>query len=67
MDAVHNLGGTVTVVLIAHRLSTVRECDYIYILDHGQLIGEGTFEELNSTDSRFRALAGQSTPNTQGD
>lgn len=59
MDAVHNLGGTATVVLIAHRLSTVRECDYIYILDHGQLIGEGTFEELDASDSRFRALAGQ--------
>ncbi|MDH3380943.1 MAG: ABC transporter ATP-binding protein/permease [Gammaproteobacteria bacterium] len=64
MDAVHNLGGTTTVLLIAHRLSTVRECDYIYILENGQLIGEGTFEDLNSTHSRFRALAGQGTPNT---
>ena len=65
MDAVYNLGETATVVIIAHRLSTVRECDYIYILDHGQLIGEGSFEELNATDSRFRALAGQGAPEKQ--
>lgn len=67
MDAVYNLGETATVLIIAHRLSTVRECDYIYILDHGRLIGEGTFEKLNATDSRFRALAGQGTPNGQRD
>ena len=59
MDAVHNLDSSTTVILIAHRLTTVRDCDYIYLLDHGQVIGEGTYDELSATHSRFRALAGE--------
>lgn len=58
MDAVHNLEGEVTIILIAHRLSTVRECDRIFLLDHGRLIGEGTYNELKVSSSRFRAMAG---------
>ena len=60
MEAVHNLDKSTTVILIAHRLTTVRDCDYIYVLDHGQVIGEGTYKELSATHSRFRELAGES-------
>ena len=59
MDAVHNLDSSTTVLLIAHRLTTVRDCDYIYLLDEGQVIGEGSYEELSATHSRFRELAGE--------
>ena len=59
MDAVHNLGGSMTVILIAHRLTTVRDCDYIYHLDQGQVIGEGAYDDLIRSDSRFRDLAGE--------
>ena len=58
MEAVRNLGGKTTVILIAHRLTTVRDCDHIFILDRGRLVGEGTFEELSRTHPQFRALAG---------
>lgn len=59
MDAVHNLDRSTTVLLIAHRLTTVRDCDHIYLLDHGKVIGEGSYDELSTTHSRFRALAGE--------
>ena len=58
MDAVHNLSGEITIILIAHRLSTVRECDRIFMLEHGQLVGEGTYDELKASNERFRAMAG---------
>lgn len=58
MDAVHNLKRSMTVILIAHRLTTVRDCDYIYLLEHGELVGEGTYEDLSANHPRFRALAG---------
>jgi ABC-type multidrug transport system fused ATPase/permease subunit len=58
MDAVHNLGGEITIVMIAHRLSTVRECDRIYLLEHGKLVGQGSYDELTATNARFRAMAG---------
>ena len=57
MDAVNNLDHEITIILIAHRLSTVRQCDQIYLLEQGQLIGQGTFSELSQANERFRAMA----------
>lgn len=45
-DAIHALKGEITVVLIAHRLSTVREADLVVYLDQGQLIASGTFNQV---------------------
>jgi len=57
MEAVHNLGKNITVILIAHRLSTVKKCDIIFLLEKGELKGQGTFEELIQTNDIFRATA----------
>lgn len=57
MQAVHNLGKAKTVILIAHRLTTVEKCDCIYVLEHGQLIGQGTYEELLDKSQEFRRMA----------
>lgn len=57
MDAVHALGHEITIILIAHRLSTVRECDRIYLLDKGRLAGQGTYEELLVANAHFRVMA----------
>jgi ABC-type multidrug transport system fused ATPase/permease subunit len=56
MDAVHNLSHEVTIIIIAHRLSTVRECDCIYILEKGGLVGEGTYDELVRDNPQFRRM-----------
>ncbi len=60
MDAVHNLGNEITVILIAHRLSTVKACDIIFLLDKGELKAQGTFDELTKTNERFRQMATKS-------
>jgi ATP-binding cassette, subfamily B, bacterial PglK len=57
MDAVHNLGNKITIVLIAHRLSTVRQCDQIFMLDKGQVQAQGTYAELVERSDIFRAMA----------
>lgn len=57
MEAVHNLGHRKTIILIAHRLSTVRECDRIFLLEKGRLVGQGSYELLVETNGRFRAMA----------
>tara|TARA_A100001015_G_C15006666_1_gene721023 strand:+ start:217 stop:1980 length:1764 start_codon:yes stop_codon:yes gene_type:complete len=46
MEAVNNLSKNVTIILIAHRLNTVKNCDIIYKLDKGRLIGKKTFDEI---------------------
>ncbi len=57
MDAVHNLGGEKTVVLVAHRLSTVRECDCIHLIEGGRVVASGPYETLIDESAEFRALA----------
>jgi ABC-type multidrug transport system fused ATPase/permease subunit len=57
MDAVHNLGHRKTIIIIAHRISTVKECDSIFLLEDGEQKGQGTFDELTEANERFRAMA----------
>ena len=57
MEAVKNLGHDITVILIAHRLSTVRDCDQIYLLERGELKASGTYDELNGSNQQFAAMA----------
>jgi ABC-type multidrug transport system fused ATPase/permease subunit len=58
MEAVHHLSRRKTIILIAHRLSTVRDCDCIHMLENGELTGSGTYDELVEQHERFRAMAG---------
>ena len=46
MDAVNNIGKDITIIIIAHRLNTVKKCDIICKLEKGKVIGQGTFEKL---------------------
>jgi len=57
MEAVNNLGHDITIVLIAHRLSTLRQCDQIYLLERGEVKASGTYEELTANNQQFAAMA----------
>ena len=57
MDAVHNLGGEITIILVAHRLSTVRECDQIFLLEDGKVAEMGSYDELEASSDLFRAIS----------
>jgi len=50
MDSVNNLRKDMTIILIAHRLNTLRNCDLIFKLDKGQIISRGSFDELIKID-----------------
>lgn len=57
-DALRALRGDKTVLLIAHRLSTVRACDRIAVIADGRLSDCGTYDELLARNHMFRRLAG---------
>jgi ABC-type bacteriocin/lantibiotic exporter with double-glycine peptidase domain len=57
MDAVNNLSENITIILIAHRLNTVKNCDIVFKLDKGQLQRQGTFEELLNLNEQFEDSA----------
>ena len=48
MQAVQALQGDKTVIIVAHRLSTVEYCDRLYRLENAQIVDEGTFSEVTS-------------------
>ncbi len=52
-DALHNLKGKVTVVMIAHRLSSVRKVDTVVYLENGRVKAAGTFEEVRAKVPNF--------------
>jgi ABC-type multidrug transport system fused ATPase/permease subunit len=55
--SIDTLKGEVTVVIIAHRLSTVKNADRIYVLDEGRVIEQGTYHELRSRENgEFREM-----------
>jgi ATP-binding cassette, subfamily B, bacterial PglK len=56
MATLLKLRGRYTIILIAHRLSTVRACDFIFELDNGKIIGRGTYSELLKESESFRRL-----------
>ena len=57
MDAIHNLSHKKTIILIAHRLATVKECDVIYLMDEGSVIDSGTYDELMLCNTQFQKMA----------
>ena len=52
-----SLDGEVTMVVVAHRLSTLEDCDVIVEMRDGRIVGSGTFEGLMSTSHTFREMA----------
>lgn len=57
MDAIGNLPWNMTMILVAHRLSTVRDCDTIYLLRQGRIAASGNYEELLARNATFRDMA----------
>ncbi len=57
MNTISSWGRTKTLVIIAHRLSSLKSCDRIFLLADGRLTAQGTYEELLSTNSTFQCFA----------
>ncbi|AXY42940.1 ABC transporter ATP-binding protein [Halomonas sp. JS92-SW72] len=57
MEDIQRLAGNLTIVLIAHRLTTVKGCDMIYILESGQVADSGTYDDLMARNTTFKMMA----------
>lgn len=57
MKTVGELRDTMTVIMIAHRLSTVQRCDTIFVLEHGEVVEQGSYDMLVETSPSFRRMA----------
>ena len=57
MKSIHGLSHKKTIIIIAHRLTTLKECDVIYLLDKGQVVASGNYQELVDNNKKFRKMA----------
>ncbi|GAH02087.1 unnamed protein product, partial [marine sediment metagenome] len=55
--AIQNIARTKTLIIIAHRLTTVQDCDIIYVLEAGRIVARGKYEELMDKNEKFRKMA----------
>lgn len=56
MDAIHELSGKKTIILIAHRLKTIEKCDVIYFIEQGEMIDQGTYQDLILRNLKFKEM-----------
>ncbi len=56
MQAIHHLKHKKTIILIAHRLSTLRKCDQIYVIDKGHIGEQGSYHDLMETSDYFKEI-----------
>jgi ATP-binding cassette, subfamily B, bacterial PglK len=60
MEALAALGSDLTIIMIAHRLSTVQNCDVIIELQGGKVVARGSYDQLLETSPSFRRMASNS-------
>ncbi len=58
-DVLRNMAGNRTVLVVAHRLSTIMDADLIHVLEHGRLVASGTHSELVVKSQIYRNLASE--------
>jgi len=56
-NAIENIASTKTLIIIAHRLTTIQGCDVIYVLEGGKIIDQGKYDELIKSNTTFKKLA----------
>jgi ATP-binding cassette, subfamily B, bacterial PglK len=57
MDSIHNLSHKKTIIMIAHRMTTVKECDVIHMMKDGKIFDSGTYDELFQKNKDFQLMA----------
>ena len=57
MEAVNSFAGKKTIILIAHRLSTVKSCNLIYFIENGKIADQGTYQHLLESNTSFKKMS----------
>jgi ATP-binding cassette subfamily B protein len=57
MESIETLNRDLTILLIAHRLTTVRRCDIVVEMDRGKVVAQGSYEQLLQCSPSFRRMA----------
>lgn len=56
MESLKNVGNNITKIIVAHRLSTVKDCNNIFVLNKGNIVAQGKYEDLENNDINFQKI-----------
>jgi HlyD family secretion protein len=56
MNCIFNFSRSKTVIIVAHRISTIRKCDIIYLFENGKIIDQGNFDDLTKGNKNFSQM-----------
>ncbi|MDP3035738.1 MAG: ATP-binding cassette domain-containing protein, partial [Methanobacteriaceae archaeon] len=56
LNSIEKLHGNLTILMIAHRFSTIENADVIYLMENGHIVEEGSWEEFNEKKGKFKEL-----------
>jgi HlyD family secretion protein len=56
MNTIHDFSGKKTIIMIAHRLATVKECDLIFLIEKGKVVDQGSFDDLKKRNKKFMEM-----------
>jgi len=59
LKAIESVSKLKTMIVIAHRLTTVKNCDRIYLIDKGRIIDSGKYDELERRNEKFKEMVGE--------
>lgn len=57
MEAIESIGSKKTIIMIAHRLNTVKNCDFIFMIEQGRLVDQGSYQHLMENNPHFQRMA----------
>jgi len=61
LEAIQTLAGRKTIIMIAHRFTTIMDCGHIFLMDKGSIIAQGSYQQLLDSQQQFREMAKQKT------
>lgn len=56
MDAIYGLSGMKTIIIVAHRLASVKKCSCIFLMNHGEIVDSGSFDDLSARNKMFKNM-----------
>jgi ATP-binding cassette, subfamily B, bacterial PglK len=57
LQAIQRAAKEITIIMVAHRLNTLVDCDVIHVMQQGQLVDQGTYQELLEKNVVFQQMA----------
>jgi len=57
LQAIRQAAKSITIIMVAHRLNTLIDCDVIHVMNQGQLVDQGTYQELLQNNEDFQSMA----------